>query len=616
MRARVPFPARGNRRRTAPSPALDRATRRIDDYGFLGDGIGVALVSTAGSIDWACLRRIDAGSAFGRLLDWDTAGYCRVAPLEEDVAVTRRYVPDTMVLETTFRPPGGVVRLLDLLALRSDGYPQRRLLRLLEGVEGEVEVGVVVSARYDYGQLRPWIRDAGDGRHTLVGGDDGLLAWSDMPLATVDRSDLAGSAVVAAGQRRYLLLDQQAPHLLDDPPDAPTAADLDRMVEDTVTGWRQIREAADAPDELRRSALVLRALGNADTGAIAAAATTSLPEVVGGESNWDYRFTWIRDSWMAVRSLAELGDVDCADRFRLFVERSAAGQVDELQIAFGVGGEHDLFERTLDHLEGWRGCAPVRIGNLAADQLQLDAYGELLELAWIWHERGRAPDPDWWRFLGDVVDHTVQPLARAGPRHLGDPRRDPPLRPLQGLRLGRPRPRRPPGRGHRPGTTRGSRGWRAEADACRAEILERGVDSTGTSSSAFDGPEHGRRPPACSRRWASSTWEDPLMVATVDAVLERLVEDGFVRRHEGWDEEGAFLPCSFWLAECLAHQGRARGGAGVLRPGGGHGQRRRPLRRGVGRGARASRARQLPPGAHPPRPHHGRAGAPGGAGRA
>jgi GH15 family glucan-1,4-alpha-glucosidase len=538
-------------------PSFPTAPRypAIDDYGFLGDGIGAALVSRAGSIDWACLRRIDAGSVFGRLLDWDGAGQCRFAPLAE-AEVSRRYVGDTLILETTFRTAGGVARLLDLLALRDDGYPETRLVRIVEGVEGEVPFGLHIAARYDYGQLRPWVRAHGGGVHTLIGGDDGLLVWSDIDLAIVNRADLAGTTVVRPGERHYLSLDVRLPHTLDQELTAiPDAAELDGLVTSTTTGWNRIHEDVEVTPDLRRSALVLRALGNADTGAIAAAATTSIPEVIGGDSTWDYRYTWIRDSWLTVRALADLGDVDCADRFRRFVERSAAGQVDELQIAFGVGGEHSITERTLDHLEGWRGAKPVRIGNAAAHQLQLDAYGELLELAWLWYQRGHPPDDDWWRFLVDVVDHAADQWRepdhgiwelRGEKHHFVHSKGFVWVALDRGVRLAVEL-----GRGE--GDVER---WRAEATACRDEILRRGVDpARGCFVDAFDST----RLDAAVLLLPSVelvAWDDPIMCATIDAILEDLVVDGFVRRHQGWDDEGAFLPCTFWLAECLAHVGR------------------------------------------------------------
>jgi GH15 family glucan-1,4-alpha-glucosidase len=539
-------------------PAFPDAPRypSIDDYGFLGDGQGAALVSRAGSVDWACLRRIDDGSTFGRLLGWDTAGHCRFAPTAE-AEVSRRYLGDTLTLETTFRTATGAVRVIDLLSLRRDGYPEGRLVRIAEGIEGEVEVGLVIAARYDYGQLRPWVRSFGDGVHTLIGGDDGLLVWSDLDLEIVERQDLVGTVTLGPGQRARLSLDVRPPHTLDpEPSGAPDADDVDGYLVATEQGWNQIREDVDVTDDLRRSALVLRALGNADTGAIAAAATTSIPEVVGGDSTWDYRYTWIRDSWLTVRALAELGDVSCADRFRRFVERSAAGQVDELQIAFGVGGEHSLNERTLDHLEGWRGSKPVRIGNAAASQLQLDAYGELLQLAWLWYERGHLPDDDWWRFLVDVANHAADRWrdpdhgiweVRGEEHHFVHSKAFAWVALDRGARLADALQR-----DHDAEVQR----WRDEAAQLRAEVLARGVDpKRGCFVDALGGHELD----AAVLLLPSVefvAWDDPVMVATVDAVLEGLVRDGFVRRRESWDDEGAFLPCTFWLVENLAHQGR------------------------------------------------------------
>lgn len=538
---------------TGPLPPAPRYPR-IDDYGFLGDGLGAALVSTAGSIDWACLRRIDAGSTFGRLLDWDTAGYFRIAPRREEATVTRRYVEDTMVLETTFWTPEGVARLLDLLALTADGMPIASLVRIVEGVSGAVTFGVELRARYDYGRLRPWVRTHTDCVHSLLGGDDGLLIITDMPLEIEDEADMSGTFTLRSGERRRIALDVRWPQEIDPPSDVPpSAAELDQRLEDTIAGWRRIREDVSIGPSLRRSALVLRALGNADTGAIAAAATTSLPEVVGGDSNWDYRFTWIRDSWLTVRSLAEVGDIDCADRFRRFVERSAAGQVDELQIVFGVGGEHDLFERELGHLEGWRGSGPVRIGNAAAGQLQLDAFGELLELAWLWHERGFSPDDDWWRFLAEVADHAADRWRE--PDHgiweiRGDSRHFVHSKAFAWVALDR---------AARLAEELGRDGdvarWRTEADHCHRETLERGTTVEGWIADAYDS-EVLDAAVLLLPTVGFVHWTDPRMVATVDAVIDRLVDDGLVRRREGWDDEGAFLPCSFWLVECLAHQGR------------------------------------------------------------
>ncbi|MCU1484052.1 MAG: glycoside hydrolase 15-related [Actinomycetia bacterium] len=544
---------------TTDGPAFPDAPRypTIDDYGFLGDGLGAALVSRAGSIDWACLRRIDDGSTFGRLLDWDTAGHCRFAPTAE-AEVTRRYLGNTCTLETTFRTATGAARVIDLLALRRDGYPEGRLVRIAEGIEGTVELGLVIAARYDYGLLRPWVRTVGDGVHTLIGGDDGLLVWSDVELHTVDRQDLVGTTVVGPGERWRLSLDVRPPHTLDGEllTGTPTPDEVDGLVEATAVGWSQIHDDVDVTPDLRRSALVLRALGNADTGAIAAAATTSIPEVVGGDSNWDYRYTWIRDSWLTVRALADLGDVSSADRFRRFVERSAAGQVDELQIAFGVGGEHSLSERTLDHLEGWRGSKPVRIGNAAAGQLQLDAYGELLELAWLWYERGHVPDDDWWHFLVDVANHACDRWrdpdsgiweVRGEQHHFVHSKAFAWVALDRGVRLADALDR-----DHDAEVQR----WRTEAAALRAEVLERGVDpKRGCFVDALDGTILDAAV-LLLPTVEFVAWDDPVMVATVDAVLDGLVVDGFVRRRQGWDDEGAFLPCTFWLVECLAHLGR------------------------------------------------------------
>jgi GH15 family glucan-1,4-alpha-glucosidase len=262
-------------------------------------------------------------------------------------------------------------------------------LRTIEGIEGRVELALCVAARFDYGQMRPWVRRHTPDCFTAIGGDDGLIIRSDTGLEIENKHDIGAKFSIEAGQRHYLSVQYARPELLDPKP-PQWDIDADEELEKTISLWRRWAAKGDpkeiSNDSLMRSALVLKALNYAPTGAIVAAATISLPESLGNDLNWDYRFSWRRDSWLTVRALGTLGFFAAADGFRRFIQRSSAGHGDEIQLMYGLGGERRLTEINLDYLEGYRGTRPVRIGNAASRQLQLDMYGELLELAWQWRK--------------------------------------------------------------------------------------------------------------------------------------------------------------------------------------------------------------------------------------
>ena len=333
-------------------------------------------------------------------------------------------------------------------------------------------------------------------------------------------------------------------------------------MEETIGWWREWSQRAEleTPEGpgAKRSALVVKALTHRPTGAIVAAPTTSLPEAPGGPRNWDYRFSWIRDSVLSVRSLADLGHPEEAESFRRFVMRSAAGDAEELQIMFGVAGERRLTEVELEHLDGYRGARPVRIGNAAAGQLQLDVYGELLNLNWRWHQRGNSPTDDEWRFLVGLVEAAIT-RWRNPDRGIWEWRG----RPLhfvhskvmawgavdRGLRLAEECMRRAP-----------VRRWRQARREMRTEIERRGYDrKRKTFVQAF-----GRKTVDAALLLLPTVdfvdYDDERMVSTVDAIRDRLDDHGLIRRYDAGDDlpgnEGAFLACSFWLSECLARQHR------------------------------------------------------------
>lgn len=539
----------------------------IANYGFISDCHSMALVSKVGSVDWCVMPRIDANSVFGRILDWQKGGYCQIRPQRDEFESSRRYADDSLILETTFKSDGAQVRLIDCFAMRTGGreHPFNQLIRIVEGVRGEMPMQVALAPRFDFGLLRPWFRRCNSGRDiTAIGGHQGLLISGDLPLEKRDNEGCYGTFNVKEGERRYLSIVFRPPHELDsDRIDSPDTAEIARRFDDTVQWWRTWMAQADFDgpyrDRIMRSALVLKGLTNASTGAIAAAATTSLPEQLGGSRNWDYRFSWVRDSVFTVRSLAILGFKREADGFRRFVERTAAGEASEIQIMFGVGGERYLTEQEIPELEGYRGSSPVRIGNAAARQMQHDVFGELLHLAYNWHRWGNSPDDDYWEFIVQLIDRTAaiwrQPdqglwEIRGKARHFVHSKAMCWAAFDRAIRLaeetGRPAPKER---------------WTAERDAIRRMIEERGYDIQRRVFTQAFGYPHMDASLLLLPIFDFVAYDDPRMIRTTDLIRKQLSHDGLVMRYpddvDGLDgHEGTFLCCAFWLAEVLARQHR------------------------------------------------------------
>lgn len=556
------------------SPVAPSPYPPIGDYALLSDCHSAALVSRSASIDWCCMPRIDSPSVFGRILDWERGGHCSVEPEGAITGGTRTYLDHTMVLETRLPVPGATLVVRDCLTMTEGGAqnPNHQLIRVLQALDGPVTVTVRVSPRFDYGGVAPWWRDHDHGRCSAVGGSEGLIIWSDLGLAIEDHHDLVARVTLQSGETRRLSLRFCEPELLDEqpPPDGIDANTVDARLEETVQWWREWcnrrdRDAADGDrldPPLLRSALVLKSLVTANTGAIVAAPTTSLPEEIGGERNWDYRYSWIRDSWLTVRSLGDLGFVAEADGFRRFVERSAAGSVDEVHLLYGVDGAHRLPEMVLEELEGYRGSSPVRIGNAASVQLQLDMYGYLVELAWQWTKRGHAPDADYAEFIAAIVqrvgelwqqpDHGIWEV-RNEPRHFVHSKALCWTALDRGVRLAEMGALRNAGQIDTPH-------WARVREEIRADVLRRGVSPRrGNFVQAYGSEELDASLlllPAAGFVAAN----DPHMVATVDAIIDELDQGGLIRRYRTADGlrggEGVFVACTFWLVECLVGMGR------------------------------------------------------------
>jgi GH15 family glucan-1,4-alpha-glucosidase len=540
--------------------------RPIGDYALIGDCHTAALVSREASIDWCCLPRFDSGSAFGRLLDHDGGGHCSIAPADGGQwDYLRAYLEDTFVLETTLTGSAGEARLLDCFTVHGSPLEteRRQILRVIEGVRGSVELEIRVAPRFDYGQVRPWIRRHSRHLHSTIGGNDALLVWCEAELEEDPEHELTVRIAVRPGDRVRLTLAYCPPHDIDArPPAEPDAETLDSLLEQTVTWWREwsasLRLGTDDEPAARRSGMVLKALTYAPTGAVAAAPTTSLPEAVGGPRNWDYRFAWVRDSSFSSRALTELGAVEEADAFRAFIMRSAAGHAEDLQVVYGVGGERRLGGDVVEDLEGYRRSSPVRVGNDASDQRQLDAYGELVNLTWRWYRRGHSPSDDDWRFLVSLIDLAAERWTEPDCgiwEWPGEPDHFVHSKVLcwsaldRGLRLADECMRRAP-----------TRRWRQARDDLHDAIEQRGYDSErGVYVQAFDRTEMDAAL-LLLPTVEYIPWDDERMLRTIAAVREELDAGGGLlyryRREDGLDgEEGAFLCCSFWLAECLAEAG-------------------------------------------------------------
>jgi GH15 family glucan-1,4-alpha-glucosidase len=526
----------------------------IEDYALIGDTETAALVGRDGSIDWMCAPRFDSPACFAALLGDASNGRWKIAP-PEPTAVRRRYRPGSLVLETEFDTAEGTVRLVDCMPPRTR-YPD--VVRMVEGVTGTVSVDMEIVVRFDYGSIVPWARRIKGGMR-FIGGPDGLTLFSTVPVESKDFTTFARFEVSAGDRVPFTL----AWHPSYERP--PTLSDAAQLIEHTTKWWTDwsSRSTYDGPydEAVNRSLITLKALTFAPTGGIVAAPTTSLPEQLGGVRNWDYRYCWLRDATFTLYALMSAGYDAEAKAWREWLLRAAAGRPNDLQIMYGVLGERRLTEYEVPWLSGYQGARPVRVGNAASSQFQLDVYGEVMDALHQARQHGMEIDGPAWDLQIAVMEYLEGAWQRPdeGIWEVRGPRRhfthskvmawvaaDRAVRAVDDF-----------------GCTGPADRWRALRAEIHADVMSKGYDaerqtfvqcygSTELDASLLMVGLVGFLPPT-----------DPAVVGTVAAIERELIVEDYIIRYRSETAvdglppgEGVFLPCTFWLVDNLALQGR------------------------------------------------------------
>ncbi|NDZ79412.1 glycoside hydrolase family 15 protein [Streptomyces sp. SID10853] len=536
-------------------------TQRIEDYALIGDLQTAALVGKDGSIDWLCLPRFDSGACFAALLGDDENGHWRIAPAGAGDCTRRSYRGESLVLDSVWETPSGTVKVTDFMPQR-DTAPD--IVRIVEGVTGQVEMAGTLRLRFDYGSVVPWMRRS-DGHRVAVAGPDSVWLRSEPEVKTWGQHfSTCSSFTVAAGEKVAFVLTW---HPSEDP--RPALVDPHESLVNALEDWHawsaRCRYRGPYREAVIRSLITLKALTFGPTGGIVAAPTTSLPEEIGGVRNWDYRFCWLRDSTLTLGALLACGYLDEAAAWRDWLLRAVAGSPGDLQIMYGLAGERRLPETELGWLRGHEGSVPVRTGNGAVTQLQLDVYGEVIDSLHLARTSGLSNEPHAWSLqlalLGFLESRWREPdeglwEVRGPRRHFVHSKvmawvaADRAVRTLEA---------EPELRGD-------VERWRRMRDEVHQEVCEKGFDperntftqsygSTELDAATLLIPQVGFLPP-----------DDPRVVGTVDAVRDELCHGGLVRRYsmEGPSVdglpggEGTFLVCSFWLADALRLTGRVK----------------------------------------------------------
>ncbi len=528
--------------------------KRIEDYGLIGDLHTSALIDRTGSIDWCCFPRFDSGACFAALLGTKEHGHWSLAPESSPIRTTRKYRDNTLILETIHETESGAIRVIDFMP--PEAVPPS-IVRIVEGMHGTVDVRSDLAIRFDFGRIVPWVRRV-DHARLAVAGPDALCLRTPMDMHGENMTTVS-EFKVNAGERVPSVLTWFPSHEA-----LPDAVDAELVLEETESYWTEwagsCSDFGDHQDAILRSLIVLKALTFHPTGGIVAAPTTSLPEKIGGVRNWDYRFCWLRDAAMTIVAMLRSGYSTEAESWREWLLRAVAGDPKDVQIMYGIAGERRLEEYELDWLPGFADSLPVRVGNAASKQLQLDVFGELMEAAYTWIGSGVPRSEFGWRMLLNILQwlETGWREPDAGIWEVRGPTRhfthskvmawvafDRAVRLIEEHDFDGPVER-----------------WRQVRQEIKEDVLAHGFNEQKQAYSQFYGSDEldasallmpivGFLPP-----------NDARIVSTVAAIREELGVDGLLLRYlpqEDVDglpgDEGVFLPCSFWLCEVLAMQG-------------------------------------------------------------
>ncbi len=529
---------------------------RIEDYAIIGNCETAALVGRDGSVDWLCLPRFDSAACFAALLGDPSHGRWQIAPAQGITRVTRRYRGPTLILETDFETAHGAVRVTDFM-MRSNGTCD--LLRRVSGLRGRVTMHSELRVRLDYGSVVPWVTRLEDGRTKYVAGPDRLILQSDVIFVNENMGSVAEFDVDEGEHFDFVLGWSPSFHA------APPEIDVQAALKSTGELWSswtsRFNGAGEWSDIVLRSLLTLKALTHFETGGIVAAATTSLPEQLGGARNWDYRYCWLRDATLTLYALLESNFVEEANAWQHWLLRAVAGSPAQLQIMYGVAGERRLDEWQIPWLPGYEGAAPVRIGNAASGQVQLDIYGEVMEALYFGRRNGLAADAQMWGLQREMITHLQQIWqqpddgiweVRGGRKNFTHSKVmawvaiDRAIRTAEEFDLEGPLPE-----------------WRAMRDSIHAEVCAQGFNKTRNSFVQYYGADKVDANLLMIALVGFLPATDPRIAGTVAAIEEELLEDGFVLRYRTEKSldglapgEGAFLACSFWLADNYVLLGR------------------------------------------------------------
>jgi GH15 family glucan-1,4-alpha-glucosidase len=536
---------------------------RIEDYAIVGDMQSAALICTDGSVDWLCLPRFDSEACFAALLGTQEHGQWQIAPAPAagTSAAARRYAGDTLVLETRWETPDGVVRVTDFMPPRDDDDAPV-LVRIVEGVRGTVDMDVTLRVRFGYGSVTPWVRKTQGGIKAIAGPD---AVWLQTPVSLTGR-EMTHSATfsVAAGDKVPFVLTYMPSHR-----GAPPHLDPFHALEKTRKFWddwvSRCTYQGSYRDAVIRSLITLKALTYQPTGGIVAAATTSLPEDIGGVRNWDYRYCWLRDATITLEALLRTGYLAEAKAWRRWLGRAIAGDPHDIQIMYGVAGERRLAEWVADWLPGYEGSAPVRIGNAAAGQLQLDVYGEVIDALELSCRSGLHDDEHTWSLQRSLLrfleEHWAEPdeglwEVRGPRRHF-----------VHSKVMAWVAFDRAASYADNLGETDLAAGWRVTRDKIKREVCEKGYNAERGAFTQYYGATELDASVLLISDVGFLAADDPRIVSTMKVLQRDLVQDGLLRRYElppgGTSavdglagSEGAFLACSFWLANALELSGR------------------------------------------------------------